>query len=61
MYPCQEKKMLPTHRIAVHQKNSERGATGVLEAQEERVSSVQVNHALSTKMGRNNGMRLKCF
>lgn len=53
--------MFPTHSITVHQKDPKRGATGVFKAQEERVSSIQVNHALSTKMKRNNSTYVKCF
>lgn len=53
--------MLPTHSIAVQQKDPKGGAAGVFKAQEERVSSIQVSHLLSTKMKRNNSTYVKCF
>lgn len=52
--------MFPTHSITVHQKDPKREATGVFKAQEECVSSIQVNHALSTNMKRNNSTYVKC-
>ena len=39
-YSCQDKEMLPTHSITVHQENPKSRAAGVFEAQEERVSSI---------------------
>lgn len=44
----EDKKMLPTHGIAVHQKYSKRSPTGIFQAQEECVCSIKINHALPT-------------
>lgn len=53
MYSHHDKKMFRTHGITVHQKNPKRVAAGVFKAQEEWVSSIQINHTLTTKTKRN--------
>lgn len=42
--------MPPTHGITVQQKHPKRGTAGVFKAQEECMSSIQINHSLSRKM-----------